>query len=478
MSRALHTYSTARAADKLANYEPTNGGLPFHKDLELLRLLRAFNQFGKTYAGVAEDWWFLTGTHPYRKDAPPPNKLWIMLADLDNQYREFCEKMRALEPDGILAPGCRYVEGSGYYYRSARQIMCKNGSQVVFRSGMGASMGAASGTADALHIDEPPKREHFYEAVRSVMHRNGPIWMTFTPIGRPVAWLQLRVEGDLDHGVLPSERWSQTVPEFNLWSLSTHRTNRPTRTPESIARQIATYKGTEEEAQRLKGAWAGVAGGRRFTGFNPTKHVFGPERLSQVEYNQLRIGYDWGETAGSQIGYVLGVIGNKAPYGYDAIREIAGSLRSTPAQDAAQLLAALTEMGIPHELLARPSPNEPAFIEIRGDINSAGKAGAGASVNAAFAEQLTIQSGYQVEVLTPNKRPGSVRAGEMALNVAAIEGRLLLSESCKLLRASMEGYTGAESDLKHPLDALRYGIGDLLPSSLLTPKRGPALVSF
>jgi len=200
--------------------------------------------------------------------------------------------------------------------------------------------------------------------------------------------------------------------------------------------------------------------------------------LSQVEYNHLRIGYDWGETAGSQIGYVLGVIGNKAPYSYDCIREIAGDLRSTPAQDAAQLLATLTEMGLPHELLAKPAPNEPAFIQIRGDINSSGKLGAGSSVNAAFAEQLTIQSGYLVEVLTPIKRPGSVRAGEMAINVACLEDRFMIAQECRLLHGSLEGYTGAEPDLKHPLDAIRYGIGDLLPSSLLTPKRSPAMVSF
>ena len=473
----LHTYARSRASDPLANYEPTNGVISFHCDKEPLRLLRAPNQIGKTYAGIAEDWWFLTGTHPFRKCPPPPNKLWIMLADLDNQYREFCEKMHELEPPGVLAKGCKYKEGSGYYFGSARQIVCANGSQVVFRSGMGASTASASGTADALHIDEPPKPHHFYEAIRSVMHRDGPIWMTFTPVGRPVTWLKLRVEGDLDNGIIPTEKWSQTVPELTMQAVSTHRSNRPTRTRESIERQIRTYKGTEEEAQRLRGAWAGIATGRRFTGFNPTKHIFGDSRLSQIEYNHLRIGYDWGETPGSQIGYVIGVIGSKQPYSYDVLREIPGSTRSTPGQDAAQLLMTLTEMGIPHELMSKRGSIEP-FIQIRGDINSAGKIGAGQSVNSAFADQLTIQSGYQVDVLTPTKRPGSVRAGEMALNVAALEDRLKIASTCHLLRGSLEGYTGAESDLKHPLDAVRYGIGDLLPASLLTPKRSTAIVSF
>lgn len=473
----LHGYAVSRANDPLANYEPTNGVLAFHLDQEVLRLLRAPNQIGKTYAGIVEDWWFLTGTHPFRKCSPPPNKLWIMLADLDNQYREFCEKLHELEPPGVLAPGCRYIEGAGYYFRSARQIVCANGSQAVFRSGMGASTASASGTADALHVDEPPKPQHFYEAIRAVMHRDGPIWMTFTPVGRPVTWLKLRVEGDLDNNIVPTEKWSQTVPELTMHAISTHRTNRPTRTLASIERQIKMYKGTEQEAQRLKGAWAGIASGRRFTGFNPTKHIFGSSRLSQVEYNSLRIGYDWGETPGSQIGYICGVIGAKQPFAYDVIREIAGHERSTPTQDAAQLLATLTEMGIPWELLEKQG-NQNAFIQIRGDINSSGKSGAGQSVNAAFAEQLTLQSGHHVEVLTPTKRPGSVRAGEMALNTAALEYRLKIADTCHLLRGSLEGYTGAESDLKHPLDAVRYGIGDLLPSSLLTSKRSPAIVSF
>jgi hypothetical protein len=285
------------------------------------------------------------------------------------------------------------------------------------------------------------------------------------------------VEGDLDHGIQPQEKWSQTVPELSVHAISTHRTNRPTRTIESIQRQITTYKGTEEEAQRLKGAWEGIAGGRRFTGFNPLKHIFGPSRLSQVEYNQIRIGYDWGETPGSQVGYIVGIIGKKTPYSYDVLREIVGNPKSTPAQDAAQLLRVLTEMGLPLELLSRYA-NEDPFIQIRGDINSSGKAGAGASVNSAFAEQLTLQSNHDVQVLTPNKRPGSVRAGELALNVAALEDRLMVADGCGLLRESLEGYTGAEHDLKHPIDAVRYGVSDLLPSSSLTPKRRPAIVTF
>ena len=451
-------------SDPLRCYDPINGMVAFHQSQSSLRLLRAPNQIGKTWAGCAEDWWFLTDTHPWRRRRPGPVKLWIMLADLENQYREFCEKLHGLEPLDVLAPGCKYVEGEGYLYRGSRQVMLKNGSQVVFRSGEGSQIAVSSGTADALHIDEPPKQPHFLEACRAVLHRDGPIWMTMTPVGRPVAWLRLRVEGDPANGVLPAEPWEQHAPALTIENVRTYRQGRLTRTQESIDKQRNRYMGTPEYKQRCEGAWAGVATGRRFGGFDPAAHVF-DDYASLPRFAALRAGFDWGESSSTQIGYLLGITSLATPT-IAVLAEIPGVDKGTPGTDAAALVAALRGLGLTLHHLAGKDAG------IWGDINSAGKSGAGLSVNDMVAAALASHPDSPrppLEVQIPNKRGGSVRAGESALATAATEGRLLIHASCHRLINALSYYTGSESDLKHPLDALRYPLSDIL---LTTPQRG------
>ena len=431
--------------------------VPFHRSQSALRLLRAPNQIGKTWAGCAEDWWFLTDTHPWRQRKPGPVKLWIMLADLENQYREFCEKFHGLEPLDVLAPGCKYVEGEGYLYRGSRQVMLKNGSQVVFRSGEGSQIAVSSGTADALHIDEPPKQPHFLEACRAVLHRAGPIWMTMTPVGRPVHWLKLRVEGDPEHNVKPSEPWEQHVPRLTFENCLTWQYHRPTRTQASIDTQIARYLGTAEYQQRCEGAWEGVATGRRFPGFNPALHTVPLHDVPTLD--TVRTSHDWGESPGTQIGYVLGLRGSGNKAEVYVLAEIEGRDHSTPDTDAQDLRATLVSLGITLDHVD----------SLRGDVNSAGKAGAGVSINELFGAALGR------EVHAPRKTPGSIRAGETAINTALIESRLFVAPTCRRLLHSLAYYTGTESDLKHPLDALRYGIYDVLLAPAERGSKPPTL---
>ena len=66
----------------------------------------------------------------------------------------------------------------------------------------------------------------------------------------------------------------------------------------------------------------------------------------------------------------------------------------------------------------------------------------------------------------PTKGRGSVTAGESALNHAMLEGRFFVHESCRAFIHAARHYTGKEADLKHPVDGVRYAIGDLV---LATP---------
>jgi hypothetical protein len=257
---------------------------------------------------------------------------------------------------------------------------------------------------------------------------------------------------------------------LTLENITTVRAKRPTRSLESIAIQRNRYLGTPEYAQRCEGAWEGVATGRRFPAFDPGKHVL--HTLDDLPPQQLvRASFDWGESAATQIGYLLGIEGQRPPYRITVLSEIPASAAGTPAGDARALVHALADLGL---TLAHLSA-------IRGDVNSAGKGSGGASVNQLFAEALALHPGSPKPALivsTPQKGHGSILAGERALQTALQEDRLYVYTGCPRLLQSLSYYTGTEAELKHPLDALRYGVADLLTEQGRPTSPPPTLRMF
>lgn len=459
-------------ADKLARYDWTFGMDEFHKSQERLRLLRAPNQCGKTIAGCAEDWWFLTNTHPFRKRAPGPVILWVLLADLENQYREFCEKLYSLEPPGVLADGCAFITGKGYFFGGARQIVLKDGSRVAFRSGKGEKMALASGTAHALHVDEPPFEEHYLEAQRAVYARQGPIWVTLTPVNRPCEWLKKKVEGEVEKGVAPSEKWAQFVPELSETALTTTRKRRKVRSKDSIEAQFNANRGTARFPQVCLGAWEGASEGALFSGFLDDKHTLPISAFQDIDLDFLRSSFDWGESTATQIGLVLGFARKAGGLHIYVLSEIQGVDGHKPEDDARDFLHELDWLGISLEQVQL----------IRGDINSGGKEAGGRSVNSLFAAGLRkhrtdLHEALFPPVERPNKKAGSVCAGERLLAAACADGRLFISDRCPNLRKALRYYTGGEEDLKHVLDALRYGTYDLLTETSGQSTISPGVVS-
>lgn len=445
-------------------YEPTAGCDPFHRDLSLNRLLRAPNQVGKTYAGCAEDWWFLLDLHPYRpRHGIAAPKLLVLIAQIEKNYREFCEKLHALEPPGILADGCRYIAGHGYTYRGSHVLVLKSGAMAVFAGGEGQSIGSAGGTFHALHVDEPPKAGHFDEAIRSVMHRGGPIWATMTPVGRPVGWFKLRVEGDPETGVAPRERWSQTVPELTLDAIRTVRRGILTREPATIQRQIDAYTGTEHEAQRLRGAWDGTQEGRRFPGFIPGKHVIDcTMALAGKNIDRIRLSVDYGERPDTLIAGLHVEVGGT----FYVLAERPGRDNGLPASIAADMAAMCHEWGLPLAAFSRAAGDR---ASIHGDINSAGIAGGGMSANEMLTAAL-VSAGFpeDAEARPPaaGKGRGSVLSGEIAINATATTNRLYVDRRCKRVIHAMSYYVAGDQSIKHPIDMLRYGMGDRMIATM------------
>lgn len=430
------------------NGQPGQGGMSpgqerFHAKRSQYRALRAANQCGKTVAGAAEAWAHSLGCHPFRPTMPVPTEGWIVMPDLDNDWPKISAALRLLEPPGVLAAGCRYDPATGYTYRSKRMVMLANGSQMVPKSGTQQILALAGRSIDWLWIDEPPKKSHWGEAIARVSVKEAPVWLTFTPIGRPLGWLRTLMEGDDETETPPNPAWAnaQVVIELSY-------ANAPHRTRASIDTQIANCD-PWEVGQRIRGEWDGLTPGRKFANFTEAC-ILDPDDLPE-EYDELRLGIDHGEGAGKQVAYLEGVRFQK----YYLIGEYVGKAHSTPHEDGEGIYTMLRSCGASVFDIAR------AF----GDINSAGKLGAGGKMNEFLERAITAAAKLSkppFAIERPAKGAGSVAAGEKAMGHAMKEGRWFVSSKCTAFIHSAKHYTGREKDLKDPIDGARYGVADLL----------------
>ena len=438
---------------------PARGGMSpgqqaFHACTSQYRRLQAGNQVGKSYAGAAEAWWAMTGTHPIQP-APPALLGWIVLPDLQGDWPKVSGKLRALQPPGILAPRCHYDPVRGYMSGGQRCIELQSGAICYPKSGTQEALALEGATIDWCWVDEPPKRTHWLALSQRVAVRAGKIWLTFTPIGRPVGWLREYFEGNPD-----TNPTTAAAPGWQEIRIKLSPENCPHRSPANIAAQIAAMSPWEIR-QRRDGDWEGLTESRRFVSFSEGC-VVDDSFCAAMKAEHVRLTWDHGEGTNNQVCHLIIGDGRR----WVVIDEAISEKGSTPDMDARRAIDLLTRWGLTVDHVTA------AY----GDINSAGKAGSGSSVNALLEAAITTLSRRSVppfEIQRPNKRAGSVAAGERAMNSLLREGRLFVTARCSALVRSLQHYTGTEQDLKHPIDATRYGLSDIL----LTPPGSDSLRS-
>ena len=428
-------------------YDPLVSLLSFHASPHPRRLLRTANKIGKTYASAYEAWAHLIGRHRWRRIEASSG--WAMVANIAQTYPIVCDALRALEPSDALDADTHYVIGKGYLTNGRHMIRSAAGHVLDFRSGEGSPLSAESGSVGWLWIDEPPKADRFGGALSRVAVAQGPVWMDFTPIGRPTAAFREHIEGSAELGTPPREEWIQFRPRLTEADCTTE-TGRVIRSAASIAAQVAAYSPWEYE-QRVNGEWEGVSLGRRLSAFSEACYLDDEEEIRVGEGDELRVGIDHGEGAGKEVAY-LGLVSGRR---YTLLGEYTGKAGATPREHAAGILAMLRARGL-------------SVFDIAhwfGDVNSAGLIGAGSKYNSfveyAFADELGLPSCPFV-IETPSKGKGSVTAGEAAINHACREGRWRVATSCGAFSHAARHYTGKEKDLKDPIDAARYTFADRL----------------
>ena len=428
--------------------------LDFHKSQAARRLCRSGNQTGKSAAGASEAWYHATGSHPWREVPLAPSIGWVVVSDLENHYPTICRKLRDVEPSHLIGPNTLYDSARGYRTRGRRLIELTNGSIVEFRSGRGEITALASATVDWIWYDEPPMESHYSESISRIAVRRlpsggrAPAWMTMTPVGRPCGWIRLMVEGDESAGTPPTENWHQTVIRLTPEDC-------PHRSPESLQQQIASYL-PSEVAQRTNGDWEGVTFERLLTGYSEDT-LFDDEELPDREWG-VGLTFDHGERVNSEVCLL---------YAYDesanevwVIDEYVSLGRTTTQQDALGVL----------EMLDRNGLNIATVTRAHGDTNSAGKS-ALISVNRLLEESIAEALGIDphsppLRILGASKRPGSVLWGSRVVNIALLSRRLRVSPRCRKLIEGMKHWRGtkqgADAELTHSLDALRYGACEIL----------------
>jgi hypothetical protein len=438
---AIKAASTAYKQNGLAQYEleqPGRGGMSpgqrkFHESQHQRRLLIGGNQIGKTRSLCFEAWTHALGRHPFRETPSAPNLGWVMTADLRGGWANFSRKMREIMPPGSVSDRCFYDDARGFTRGGSKIIELSNGSLIVGKSGSQDQMALSGATIDWLGIDELPKRSHWSEARSRVAVNSAPVFMCFTPIGRPAEFLRDWCEGNPSTGEPAREDW-------DVQRVKLSPENCPHRDPESIRNQIAGY-GPWEYAQRVEGAWEGISTDA-WISFSEDNIFEDPP----TGIERLGIGWDHGEKPGASVAYLVGWDG----YRLWVLDEYASNDRNTPKAEAKEIAEMLRAWGVGlHQI-----------DEARGDANSAGRLGLGFSVNEllerAFADLLG-QSRPPFNIQVPWKGSGSVKARARMLSSACVEGRFMVHQDCTRLISALRHWRGESGgDLKHHFDAVGY----------------------
>jgi hypothetical protein len=428
-------------------YDPLVSLLPFHTSTHPRRLLRAPNKIGKTFAAAYEAWAHLIGIHRWQRIEAASG--WAMIANLAATYPVVCDALHQLEPHDLLDEATHYVIGQGYITNGRHMIRTRAGRVMDFRSGEGSAISSESGSVGWLWIDEPPKADRFGGAISRVAVSQGPVWMDFTPIGRPTGAFREHIEGNAELGTPPREAWEQHRPRLTQADCTTS-SGRIIRSAASIEAQVAAYSPWEYE-QRVNGEWEGVSVGRRLSAFSESCYIDDDEEIRVGDEDELRVGIDHGEGDGKEMAY-LGLVSGRR---YTLLGEYVGKAGATPREHASGILSMLQARGLSVYDIAH-------WI---GDVNSAGLIGAGTKYNTfleyAFADELGVST-CPFSIETPPKGKGSVAAGEAAINHACREGRWRIATSCVAFSHAARHYTGKEKDLKDPIDGARYTFLDRL----------------
>lgn len=355
--------------------------------------------------------------------------------------------LHELIPPGTLENGSEFKPVTGWAHDLIR---FKNGSTIQIRTYDQRTDAHAGIPLHLVWLDEPPPRAIFDENESRLFDYGGTLILSLTPVGRPVPWLRKLAERGVREGT-----WAEFVIPFSVASCPWYTEKQIKDRIAECALNPATF------SQRIDGGWEGVTEDRTFTGFDPTKHLKDRDKTAAAA-EAFRLGLDHGTGENRQVAILSGV-------GFKP-----GTRRARSAHVYRQLKSGRGVMGPPEiaqgivnmiEDLARVAGIAPAQIvgklKAYGDSNAEGLGKVGL-YNTRIEEALA-DLGYPIRIASPVKVAGARAECEALINALALTDGLTVDPTCDLVVDAMNHYSG-EEQLKDAVDALRYGLYDVLAS--------------
>lgn len=171
--------NTQATRPNIHGYIPHDKQVQFHSASGRHRLYIGGNRSGKTTGGIAEDIWWLTGRHPYRKIPQGGVRGRIVGVDFLNGIEKI------LKPEFMRWCPVADLRGgtwSDAYDTQERTLHFENGSFVEFMS-YDQDVDKFAGTSrHFIHFDEEPPQDIYIECVARLVDTAGSWWMTLTPV--------------------------------------------------------------------------------------------------------------------------------------------------------------------------------------------------------------------------------------------------------------------------------------------------------
>jgi phage terminase large subunit-like protein len=440
LAAAAHVLGQRAHADPLAYYRPTPPQLRFLQSTSQIKLFRAGNQAGKTWAGVADCIWRCLGAHPHTLVKSAPIEAWVVVVSWE-QSLSIQGKIWQLLPKDQIEGDCEYTPGKGFRGK-VPIVRFKNGSILRIRTVNQGALALAGATIDYVLIDEPPPEAIWSELAARVLRQRGRIAITLTPIGLPLGWLRALVES----GEVEDIHTPLTV------EATTPIGGRPLLRADDIAKLEAQVL-PMERAQRIHGEWeAGFTEGRVFVQFDHTTMVRDEAPTGEA---QIAIGIDHGKESGAQTAVMVAVTRSRDNEPRITVLDVVSSNgMTTPEDDAAQILSMIKRAGLRWEQIDRWVGDRAAVSRRGGALKS------NALLVQAFEKSLKIPIGtWPARIHTAYKPAGSVFHGYRVLQAAMLRGDFVIHPRCKRLIDDLGKFDGrAASEHKHTIDGLRYAL--------------------
>ena len=357
LAKATNTLAQRAHADPLAYFRPTPPQLEFLSSASPVKMLRAGNQLGKTWAGLADVIYRCLGSHPYTLVKAAPIEAWVVVVSWE-QSLSIQAKLWQLLPKDAIEADCEFTPGKGFRGRTPI-VRFRNGSILRIRTVNQGALALAGSTIDYVLIDEPPPEEIWSELAARVLRQRGRIAITLTPIGAPLGWLRKLVE----EGQVQDLHYALTVEN------TTPIGGTPLLTRDDIEALEARFL-PQERAQRIHGEWdSGWVEGRVFKMFDPATMVRpDPPTVEAL----IGVGIDHGTEAGAQVAILTALVrdGGEGHPKIWVLDQIVTDGMTTPEQDAAAILAMLRRAGLRWENVDRWVGDRKVYGRRNGSLKS------------------------------------------------------------------------------------------------------------